>query len=67
MQEIVVFVMSFLDRIKEKLESYKRVLIVARKPTKEEFMKTAKITGIGIVIIGLISFLFLALSVLFIG
>jgi protein transport protein SEC61 subunit gamma-like protein len=36
---------------------YGRVLKMARKPTDEEYSKTSKITGAGIVIIGGIGFL----------
>lgn len=41
---------------KEFIEQSKRVLRLARKPTWEEVKKTAKITGIGIVILGLIGY-----------
>lgn len=36
---------------------YGRVLKMARKPTNEEYEKTAKITGAGILLIGAIGFL----------
>ena len=36
---------------------YGRVIRMARKPTNEEYMKTAKITGAGILLIGLIGFI----------
>jgi len=43
-----------------KLKSFtiqtKRVLQVTRKPTKEEFKMIAKITGLGIAVIGAIGF-----------
>ena len=35
---------------------YGRVLKMARKPTNEEYEKTAKITGLGIVLIGALGF-----------
>lgn len=35
---------------------YGRVLRMARKPTNEEYEKTSKITGIGIIIVGAIGF-----------
>ena len=35
---------------------YGRVLKMARKPTNEEYEKTAKIVGLGIVLIGLLGF-----------
>ncbi len=43
----------------------KRVLLVASKPGKEEFVLSAKITGIGIIIIGLIGFLLFMLFQVF--
>ena len=36
---------------------YGRVLKMARKPTNEEYEKTAKITGAGILLIGAIGFI----------
>lgn len=36
---------------------YGRVLKMARKPTNEEFNKTSKITGLGMVLIGGLGFL----------
>ena len=41
---------------------YGRVLKMARKPTDEEFAKTSKITGLGILIIGVIGFVIFLLS-----
>jgi len=56
-----------LTKIKEALSSYKRVLIIARKPDKEEFVKTAKICLIGMGIIGFIGFIIYAISILFLA
>lgn len=39
------------------LKSCKRVLRVATKPSKEEFFKTSKVTGLGIFLIGGIGFI----------
>jgi len=39
------------------LRKYKRVIQVARKPTKEEFIKSGKISAIGMFIIGFLGFL----------
>lgn len=39
------------------LHQAKRVLKVARKPDQDEYLNIAKITGIGIVIIGVIGFI----------
>ena len=36
---------------------YGRVLKMARKPTHEEYIKTIQITGIGILLVGLLGFL----------
>jgi protein transport protein SEC61 subunit gamma and related proteins len=41
---------------------YGRVLKMARNPTDEEFAKTSKITGLGILIIGVIGFVIYLLS-----
>jgi protein transport protein SEC61 subunit gamma-like protein len=42
----------------EKLREYRRVLKIAEKPDREEFEMSAKVTGVGIIIIGLIGFIF---------
>lgn len=41
---------------------YGRVLKMARKPTNEEFIKTSKITGAGILLIGGLGFLIFLLA-----
>jgi len=41
---------------------YGRVLKMARNPTEEEYAKTSKITGLGILIIGGIGFLIFLLT-----
>ncbi len=43
-------------KIKELLRKYRRVIQIARKPTKDEFVTSSKISAIGIIIIGLIGF-----------
>jgi protein translocase SEC61 complex gamma subunit len=50
--------------IKETLIRYKRVLQIARKPDKDELKETIRICGIGILIIGVIGFIFYIISVL---
>jgi protein translocase SEC61 complex gamma subunit len=50
--------------IKETLTKYKRVLLVARKPDADELKETARICGIGFIIMGIIGFLFYVISVL---
>lgn len=41
---------------------YGRVLKMARKPTEEEYSKTSKITGVGILLIGGLGFLIFLLA-----
>ncbi|RLG71224.1 MAG: protein translocase SEC61 complex subunit gamma [Candidatus Iainarchaeum archaeon] len=43
--------------IQEFLNNVKRIFIISKKPTKEEFIMMAKITGLGIVLIGVIGFI----------
>lgn len=50
--------------IKERLQSYKRVLQIARKPTAEEFLETARVCAIGVAIIGVIAFTIYLIAVL---
>ncbi|MFP4045865.1 MAG: protein translocase SEC61 complex subunit gamma [Candidatus Aenigmatarchaeota archaeon] len=42
--------------IRSFFKSCERVLKVATKPSKEEFFKTFKVTGLGILLIGAIGF-----------
>jgi protein transport protein SEC61 subunit gamma-like protein len=51
--------------VRERLRQYRRVLQIARKPSKEEFVSSGKICTIGIFIIGMVGFLiFIAFMVL---
>ena len=50
-------------KIRETLSRYKRVLILARKPDKKELKETARICGIGFMIMGLIGFILYLISV----
>ncbi|MBU7032220.1 MAG: protein translocase SEC61 complex subunit gamma [Theionarchaea archaeon] len=43
--------------MKEKLGTYTRVLRLARKPDTKEYTQVAKITGMGILVIGLVGFI----------
>ena len=45
------------ERFKMFILESRRVLAITRKPSKEEFTTIVKVTGIGIVLIGLIGFL----------
>ena len=48
--------MDVHKRISETLKEWKRVLKITRKPDREEFEMSAKVTGAGIVIVGAIGF-----------
>ena len=49
--------MGFLGRTSSFLLKCKRVWHVLKKPTKKEFEQIAKVSAIGIVILGLLGFL----------
>jgi protein transport protein SEC61 subunit gamma-like protein len=54
-------VWAFQHKIEERQQrigkgKYGRILKMARKPTNEEYEKTAKITGLGILMIGALGF-----------
>jgi protein transport protein SEC61 subunit gamma and related proteins len=49
--------MQFATRLRTWLLEGRRVLAVTRKPTREELSTIVKVTGIGILFIGLIGFL----------
>jgi protein transport protein SEC61 subunit gamma-like protein len=53
--------------LKEKLANYKRVLQIAKKPSREDYLETAKICAIGLIVIGVIGFLLYLISVAFPG
>ncbi|MEM0359448.1 MAG: protein translocase SEC61 complex subunit gamma [Candidatus Hadarchaeales archaeon] len=50
-----------------KLSEIRRVLLVARKPNQEEFTEASKVTGVGILLIGMVGFLIMAISRLLLG
>ena len=43
--------------IKEKINEYKRIMLIAKKPSSYEFKTILKITGVGLIIIGMIGFI----------
>jgi len=47
------------------LSNCKRVLRIARKPDKSEYLQVAKITGLGIMLIGFIGFIIMLIGVFF--
>ena len=50
------------NELKAKLNEYQRVLKISSKPDREEFEMSAKITGAGMLIIGIIGFVFYLLA-----
>lgn len=48
---------GLFSKMKNRITQYKRVVNVARKPGKEEFISSVKITGVGIVLVGIIGFI----------
>jgi protein transport protein SEC61 subunit gamma-like protein len=53
--------------VKEFLQNCKRLFQVARKPDQEEYLRVAKITGLGIILIGGLGFLIMLISALIQG
>ena len=47
-----------LSNIGPTLRSYVRILKLARKPTRKEFLTIAKVAAVGILAIGIIGFIF---------
>jgi len=45
------------------LSNCKRVLRIARKPDKSEYLQIAKVTGVGILLIGFLGFLIMLVGV----
>ena len=50
--------------ITQALKQYRRVLYISRRPDRDEFVNVAKITGIGIIIIGVIGFVITLIAML---
>ncbi len=51
-------VFGLKNRVKDKIKETQRVLKITEKPDREEFEMSAKITGVGMLIIGAIGFVF---------
>jgi len=43
--------------IRELIKNYRRVMQIARKPNKDEYLSTGKICAIGLMLIGFIGFI----------
>jgi protein transport protein SEC61 subunit gamma-like protein len=50
--------------IKSKLREYRRVLHIARKPGKDEFITSSKISALGMALIGFIGFVIFIIYIL---
>ncbi|MHC1566825.1 MAG: protein translocase SEC61 complex subunit gamma [Candidatus Syntropharchaeia archaeon] len=55
-EEKIPFSFENLD-IRKKLDEYAKVIKLARKPDREEFLMISKVAGAGILLIGLVGFL----------
>ena len=49
--------MTLAENIQRKLGEYGRVLRVTKKPSRQEFISIMKVSGLGILAIGLIGFI----------
>ncbi|BDH80038.1 MAG TPA: protein translocase SEC61 complex subunit gamma [Methanothermobacter sp.] len=54
--------MGYKESILEFIEKSRRVLKVSKKPDREEYLTVAKVTGIGIIIIGVIGLIITLLT-----
>lgn len=52
------------ERARSRISEYTRVLKLAKKPGRKEYSLTSKVTGIGIVFIGIIGYLIKYFSIL---
>ncbi len=57
--------MGWVLRFKEFVTECRRVLMVTKKPTNLEFKQIVKVSGLGILLIGLIGFLVQTIKTLF--
>ena len=58
--------MKLFASLKEFVGKCKRVWMVLKKPTKQEFLKIAKVSAVGIMLIGLIGFIISLIMKLFV-
>ncbi len=56
---------TLMKKLKRFTKECIRVLKVTKKPTKEEFKTIVKVTGLGIIIIGLLGFLIQLIKIMF--
>ena len=48
---------SLISKLKAFIEECRRVLLITKKPTGEEFKTIVKVSGIGMLVIGIIGFI----------
>jgi len=48
---------TIMQKLKHFFEECKRILIITKKPSKEEFKTIFKVSGIGVIVIGLVGFI----------
>jgi len=58
--------MKVFTSLKSFVEKCKRVWMVMKKPTREEFLQVAKVSAVGILVIGVLGFLISIIMNLFI-
>ncbi|HNV01517.1 MAG TPA: protein translocase SEC61 complex subunit gamma [archaeon] len=49
--------MSIIEAVKKFIEDSKRIFVVSKKPTAQEYKQMAMIIGLGIIFIGVMGFL----------
>ena len=54
--------MNYKEQIDNTLKDCKRVLRISKKPNQEEYLAFTKVTALGIVIIGVVGFIFVLVS-----
>jgi len=54
--------MSVSGTLKKAYSETRRILRLTRKPKKSEFEETAKITGVGMIVVGLVGFIVFMVS-----
>jgi len=59
--------MKIFTSLKSFIGKCKRVWMVLKKPTKEEFLKIAKVSAVGIMIIGILGFVLSLIMKIFVG
>jgi protein translocase SEC61 complex gamma subunit len=54
--------MMIVDRVKRMYGETRRILILTRRPKRSEYNETIKVTGAGILLMGIVGFLVLFIS-----